>query len=72
MKVGDKGVIVGVQEHSSTFLQYLDKQKLTLGVELSLLEVFEFDDSIKLNLKETGDIIVSSRVSQNLFLKKIS
>jgi DtxR family transcriptional regulator, Mn-dependent transcriptional regulator len=72
MKVGEKGVIVGVQEHSSTFLQYLDKQKLTLGVELSLLEIFEFDDSIKLNLKETGDVIVSSRVSQNLFLKKIS
>jgi DtxR family transcriptional regulator, Mn-dependent transcriptional regulator len=72
MKVGEKGVIVGVQEHSSTFLQYLDKQKLTLGVELSILEVFEFDGSIKLNLKETGDVIVSSRVSQNLFLKKIS
>ncbi len=72
MRVGEKGIIVGVQEHSSAFLQYLDKQKLTLGVEITLLEIFEFDDSLKLSLKQGGDVIVSSRVSQNLFLKKIA
>jgi DtxR family transcriptional regulator, Mn-dependent transcriptional regulator len=71
MQAGEKGVIVGVQEHSSAFLQYLDKQKLTLGVEVAVLEIFEFDDSLKLSLKAHGDVIVSSRVSQNLFLKKI-
>ena len=72
MKTGEKGIIVGVQEHSTAFLQYLDKQKLTLGVEVSVLEVFEFDDSLKLNLKDGSDIIVSSRVSENLFLKKLA
>ena len=72
MREGERGVIVGVQEHSSAFLQYLDKQKLTLGVEIAVLEVFEFDNSLKLRVKEGADVIVSSRVSQNLFLKKIA
>ena len=71
MKPGEKGVIVGVQEHSAVFLQYLDNQLLTLGVEIEILEIFEFDDSMKLRLAHLGDLIVSSRVSQNLFLKKM-
>ena len=71
MKPGEKGVIVGVQEHSAVFLQYLDNQLLNLGVEVEILEIFEFDDSMKLRLMHLGDLIVSSRVSQNLFLKKI-
>ena len=29
----ESGIIVGVAEHSTSFLQYLDKQQLTLGVK---------------------------------------
>jgi DtxR family transcriptional regulator, Mn-dependent transcriptional regulator len=70
MHVGDRGVIVGVQEHSSSFLQYLDRQRLNLGVELLVVETFEFDDSMKIVLGNEQELIVSSRVCQNLFLKK--
>ncbi len=70
MNIGEKGVIVGVQDHSTSFLQYLDKQRMNLGVELRILEIFEFDDSMKIILGEQHELIVSSRVCQNLFLKK--
>lgn len=71
MNAGDYGVVVGVQEHSVAFLQYLDRQRLNLGVRLEVIEVFEFDESMKLKLNGEFDLIVSSRVSQNLFIKKL-
>ena len=71
MREGDCGVVVGVQEHSTPFLQYLDRQMLNLGARIEVLELFEFDESVKLQLNGEKDLIVSSRVSQNLFIKKI-
>lgn len=70
MTVGSKGVVVGVKEHGSAFLQFLDKQKLILGAKVKVLEVFEFDDSVKILLNDTVELTVSSKVSQNIFLKK--
>ena len=71
MRAGDGGVVVGVQEHSTAFLQFLDRQMMNLGARVEVLEVFEFDESMKLRLNGESDLIVSSRVCQNLFLKKI-
>ena len=71
MRAGDCGVVVGVQEHSTAFLQFLDRQMMNLGARVEVLEVFEFDESMKLRLNGESDLIVSSRVCQNLFLKKI-
>lgn len=71
MRAGDCGVVVGVQEHSTAFLQYLDRQMLNLGARIEVIEVFEFDDSVKLKLFGETDLIVSSRVSQNLFIKRM-
>ncbi|MEZ4950444.1 MAG: FeoA domain-containing protein [Saprospiraceae bacterium] len=33
--------MVGVQEHSPSFLQHLDKLGLVLGAEVEIIEVFE-------------------------------
>ena len=71
MRAGDGGVVVGVQEHSTAFLQFLDRQMMNLGARVEVLEVFEFDESMKLRLNGESDLIVSSRVCQNLFLKKV-
>jgi DtxR family transcriptional regulator, Mn-dependent transcriptional regulator len=70
MTVGSKGVVVGVKEHGSAFLQFLDRQKLILGAKVKVLEVFEFDDSVKILLNDTTELTVSNKVSQNIFLKK--
>ena len=70
MAVGSKGIVVGVKEHGSSFLQFLDKQKLILGAKVKVLEIFEFDDSVKILLNDTTELTVSSKVSQNIYLKK--
>ncbi len=70
LEIGESGALVGVQEDSSTFLQYLDKMGLKLGVELKVLEKFEFDSSVKLLVNHTEQITISNKVCKNLFLKK--
>ena len=70
LAAGEKGAIVGVQEHSATFLQYLDRLELVLGAEIELLEKFEYDESTKILLNGKNEMILSKKVNQNLFIQK--
>lgn len=70
MALNDWGIIVGVREHASAFLQYLDRQSLGLGAKVQILEIFDFDGSIKILRDDTETLIVSGKVSANLYLKK--
>lgn len=72
LEPGERGVIVGVQEHSPTFLQYLDQMKLVLGVKVKVVERFEYDESIKVELKKSKPLTLSKKVSQNLYVQKIT
>ncbi len=69
MEIGSQGVLVGVQEDSKPFLQYLDRVKLRLGAKVELKDLFDYDGSINLLVNETDEVVVSSKVSQNLFIK---
>ncbi|NJK83792.1 MAG: metal-dependent transcriptional regulator [Saprospiraceae bacterium] len=69
LEIGEKGSIVGVQEHSATFLQYLDRLGLTLGSHIALIEKFEYDQSIKIKLNGIIDLLLSDKVSNNIFIK---
>ncbi|MDZ7877857.1 MAG: metal-dependent transcriptional regulator [Saprospiraceae bacterium] len=67
--VGEKGIVVGVDEHSPAFLQHLNRIGVVLGVKIEVLEIFEFDGSVRLRLNNGGEIVVSDRVSNGIFLK---
>lgn len=69
LKKGDKAVLVGVQEHSATFLEYLDRLKLSLGSKIEITDYFDYDESVKIRLGDT-ETIISNKVSQNLFVQK--
>lgn len=66
----EKGIIVGVNEHSSSFLQYLDRQNLNLGATINVLEHFDYDSSKRIQLNGQTEHILSSKVCQNLFIQK--
>ncbi|MBK7872574.1 MAG: metal-dependent transcriptional regulator [Saprospiraceae bacterium] len=70
LEIGAKGVVVGVHDHSTTFLQYLDRLELVLGVEVQLLERFDYDESVKIVLNGEKEQILSKKVAQNLFIQK--
>lgn len=67
LEIGQKAIIVGVNEHSSIFLRHLAQVNLTIGTVITILEKFDFDQSLKLSLEDNTILSVSNKVCQNLF-----
>ena len=62
------GICVGVKDTSSDFLQYLDKQGISLGATIVVLSKESFDLSLKIKVKEQ-EITISNKIASNLFVK---
>lgn len=65
LSVGETGIIIGVEDSSAEFLQYLDLQKLVLGTAIEVLEVFGYDQSVKLRADQR-ELTISLAVSKNI------
>ncbi|MFT5166628.1 MAG: DtxR family Mn-dependent transcriptional regulator [Saprospiraceae bacterium] len=70
IKVEGLAIIVGVKEHSTPFLQYLDQIGLILGTPIQVLEHIEYDGSTKIKINDTIEHIISFKVSKNIFVQK--
>ena len=64
-----KGVCVGVKDTSSSFLQFLDKNRIALGQTIQVLEREDFDDSIEISI-EGRQLHISNQIATNLYVKK--
>ena len=64
-------VLTGVLDHASSFLQYLDKMKLAIGEEITILDRVEYDHSLNVRLKKSKrDISLSRQVAENILVKE--
>jgi len=70
IEINQEGIIVGVGEHSTPFLQYLGQIGIALGSTIKVLEKFEFDESVKILLNNKKELTVTHKVALNLFLQK--
>lgn len=70
LKQNEKGVCVGVKNSSKEFLRYLDKLKISLGDELTVMSKEPFDNSMLIRINDTK-ISVSSLTATNLYVKKM-
>lgn len=61
-------VCVGVKSSSVEFLQYLDKQKISLGSTIRVISKEEFDSSLSIVLN-AKTISISNKIAENLFIK---
>lgn len=68
LTVNEKGVISGVRDHTSAFLQYLEKQKLTIGKKIIVTGIIEFDQSVILQIDNKKEIQISYEVANNLLI----
>ena len=68
LTVNDQGMISGVRDHTPAFLQYLDKQQLTIGKKIVIIEVIEFDHSVTLQIENKKEIHISREVANNLLI----
>jgi DtxR family Mn-dependent transcriptional regulator len=65
--LNDTGVISGVLDHSSAFLQYLEKQSLTIGKTIKVTEIIAYDNSMVLQV-ENHQTHISRDVAANLLI----
>ena len=66
--VEKKYICIGVKDTSKEFLQYLDKQKISLGTKIKIIEKETFDNTFKIEIKNKTAII-SSKIANNLYIK---
>ncbi len=62
---------VGVKDTSIAFLQYLDKQSISLGSRIRIINKEDFDQTLTLELNEKT-IIISNKIATNLYISNNS
>lgn len=67
LKVGDSGTITGVSQHSSPFLKHLEKMGLTLGKQIQVTDVTDFDGSVEI-LVSDKQINISREVAKHILI----
>ena len=68
LKKDESGICVGVNDSSSEFLQFLDKQGISLGQTIKVLEKEPFDDSLKIKINNK-EVTISNKIANNLYIQ---
>jgi DtxR family Mn-dependent transcriptional regulator len=67
LAINNGGVISGVRDHSPGFLQYLEKQGLTIGKQIEVKEIIDYDHSMILQMGN-AEVHISRDVANNLLI----
>ncbi|MCF6348772.1 MAG: metal-dependent transcriptional regulator [Flavobacteriaceae bacterium] len=68
LQVNESGICVGVQDSSSKFLQFLDKQGIALGQKITVIAKEPFDDSLTIKI-ENRELSISQKIAHNLYVQ---
>lgn len=69
-EISEKTICIGVKDSSPSFLKYLDKNGISLGTSIEVIDREIFDQSIKVSINDTVSMI-SHKIASNLFVKKV-
>ncbi|MGE0638527.1 MAG: metal-dependent transcriptional regulator [Bacteroidia bacterium] len=64
----DNCLMTGVVDHSPAFLQYLAKASLTLGCEIKIKDINDFDRSQQITVNKGAAIFISNEVAKNILV----
>jgi DtxR family Mn-dependent transcriptional regulator len=59
--------MTGVVDHTPSFLQYLDKSGITLGNEIKIKDIIEFDRSLNITVNKQT-LFISNEVAKNILV----
>lgn len=65
---GGQGIFTGVAEHSSSFLNYLDKAGIALGDPIRVKSIEQYDQTFTLSLKGKKEVTVSLKVANSILV----
>jgi DtxR family transcriptional regulator, Mn-dependent transcriptional regulator len=67
---GDEGIIAGVIDHSTEFLQYLNKIQLVIHTRIKIKDDEEYDQSKVITINNKHELVISQKVAANLLVRK--
>jgi len=67
--VGKTVAMTGIENHTPSFLQHLDKLNLKLGAEITIKELVEFDQSILVSVNNKKEFYLSQEIACNILCK---
>ena len=70
LTAGERAVVIGVKEHDTEFLQYLNSIKIKLGTTIEIMKIVNYDRSMHVKLDQGLIITLSDQVSSNLLVKR--
>lgn len=68
VEIGSNCKVLGMKEHSTAFLQYLDKLGLNIGTSLKVMDRIVFDASMELKVNDKKTTVVSYEVAKNILV----
>ncbi len=69
LNAGNAGIISGIKEHSSSFLQYLEKMDLKIGKKVLVEEIIPFDETVVLRTENGEKINVSKAAAKYILIQ---
>lgn len=69
--VGAPLSVIGVEQDSTSFLQYLNKIKVNIGTGLRVLERIDYDSSLEVEIETQKTLMISREVSENIYVQTI-
>ncbi|HSY62839.1 MAG TPA: metal-dependent transcriptional regulator [Cytophaga sp.] len=69
INVGKTVTMTGIENHTTSFLQHLDKLGLKLGVQITIKELVEFDQSILVSVNNKKEFYLSQEIANNILCK---
>jgi len=66
----EEGIVVGVRNHDTPFLQYLNKIKVNLGTRIKVVANIDFDHSKEVLIDGEQQTTLSQKACNNLYVKK--
>ena len=70
---GKKAIVIvtGVSDHSSSFLRYLDHNRIRLGDTIGIKSLNSYDHSMFVSVSKRKAIYISQQVAKNILVRKL-
>ncbi|MCU0430954.1 MAG: metal-dependent transcriptional regulator [Cytophagaceae bacterium] len=62
-------VMTGIENHTTSFLQHLDKIGIKLGISITVKEIVDFDKSMLISVNGEKEVYLSQEIASNILCK---